>query len=133
MNFLLDTRTLLWSQQNPNKLSRTVRHHIESPLNEIFYSPINIWEIAIKYKSGKLDLGGYKPEDFLAAIEGGAYFNCLELLAGSVATSYQLPLSDHRDPFDRMLVWEALQHDMVLLSADSSLAAYKPEGLQLIT
>ena len=131
MEFLLDTHTLLWSQMTPLKLSRTVRKILEDPYNEVHYSPLSIWEIAIKYQKGKLDLAGRTPDEFLDAIDADDDFRYLELLPGSVATSYQLPRR-YKDPFDHMLVWESLQHDLVFLSDDESLRAYEQDGLRII-
>jgi PIN domain nuclease of toxin-antitoxin system len=96
------------------------------------YSPLNIWEIVTKYQKGKLDLAGRKPDDFLDMIEMGEDFRYLELLPGSVATSYQLPRR-HKDPFDHLLAWESLQHDLVLLSDDESLRSYEQDGLRIIS
>ena len=132
MEFLLDTHTLLWSQVAPRKLSRTVRKILEDPYNEVFYSPLSIWEIAIKFQKGKLSLAGRKPDEFLDMIEIDEDFRYLELLPGSVATSYQLP-QRHTDLFDRMLAWEAMQHDFILLSSDESLRAYEQDGLRIIS
>ena len=132
MEFLLDTHILLWSQVAPRKLSRTARKILEDPHNEIFYSPLSIWEIAIKFQKGKLSLAGRKPDEFLDMIEAGEDFRYLELLPGSVATSYQLPRR-HTDLFDRMLAWEAMQHDFILLSSDESLRAYEQDGLRIIS
>ena len=131
MNFLLDTNALLWSQQNPQKLSRKIRSYLEDSYSEVYYSPISIWEIAIKYAAGKLSLGGLTPSQFLDYLEEESALSCLELLSGTLATSYMLPLY-HRDPFDRMIIWEALQHDLVLVSSDNSFSTYRQEGLRLI-
>jgi len=131
MEFLLDTHTLIWSQLDPSLLSKRTRKIIEDPYNDIFFSPINMWEIATKYSVKKNFMSGLTPIAFLDAIEKTGEFEYLEFLPGSAASSYELPMY-HRDPFDRMLVWEALQHDYILLSSDSELDAYKSEGLRLI-
>ncbi|MCL2680523.1 MAG: type II toxin-antitoxin system VapC family toxin [Coriobacteriia bacterium] len=132
MDFLLDTNILLWSQLSPRKLSATVQRHLKDPYNRVYYSPINIWEIAIKYSRGKLSLGGRTPDQFFDAIDSENQFDCLELLPGSLATSYQLPLR-HTDAFDRILIWEAVQHDLIFLSSDKALQAYEQDGLRLVT
>ena len=131
MDFLLDTNILLWSRLSARKLSRRVRQHLENPYNTVYYSPLSMWEIAIKYGVGKLSLNGKTPEQFFDVIEKEDQFDYLELLPSSLVSSYQLP-HRHHDPFDRMLVWEALQHDLVLLSADETLRDYEQDGLQLV-
>jgi len=131
MDFLLDTNQLLWSQLSPGKVSDSVLRVIEDPYNNIYFSTISIWEIAIKFSNRKLELGGRTPEKFLDALEDAAMLISLELSPGIVARSHQLPFR-HRDPFDRMLIWEALEHDMTLLSSDKSFESYRSEGLRLI-
>ena len=134
MDYLLDTNALLWLQSNPKMLSRKALKLLEDPYSELFYSPISIWEIVMKFSSGGAQLlEGVTPDDFLDAIDADGY-QCLDLLSGSVATSYKLPFyKEHRDPFDRMLVWEALQHDLVLVSADQQFKLYEKEGLRLVS
>jgi len=131
MEFLLDTNILLWWQLSPKKLSRKIYAHIEDPWNIMYYSPVSLWEIATKYGTGKLPLNERTPEQFLDKLEADNMFDCLELLPGTLVTSYQLPMR-HRDPFDRMLVWEALQHDLILVTADETLRAYEQDGLRLM-
>jgi len=132
MEFLLDTHALLWWKLSPRKLSRKAYRYIQDPYNKVYYSPINMWEIAIKYGQDKLPLGGQTPDQFFDALENEGQFDCLELLPGTLVTSYQLPRR-HSDMFDHILVWEALQHDLVLISADKSLQAFEQDGLRLIT
>ena len=132
MEFLLDTHTLLWWYTNQSKLSRATYKIIEDPYNDIYYSPLNLWEVVLKYQKGKLNLADRKPDEFLDMIEADEDFRYLELLPGSVATSYQLP-QRHTDLFDRMLAWEAMQHDFILLSSDESLRLYEQDGLRIIS
>jgi PIN domain nuclease of toxin-antitoxin system len=132
MEFLVDTHTLIWWHTSPEKLSKRTYKFIEDYYNRIFYSPLSFWEISVKYHAGKLSLGQLKPDDFLDCVEQEQAFECLEAFPATLATGYQLP-GRHGDPFDRMLVWEAIQHDLILLSVDKTLASYEQDGLRLVT
>jgi PIN domain nuclease of toxin-antitoxin system len=131
MDCLVDTHILIWSFFAPKRLSRQFKEALLDQNNTIYYSPVSLWEIAIKFGVGKLKLGHLAPEVFLDRLDE-SFFTCLELLNGTLIASYQLPMH-HRDPFDRTLVWEALQHDLTLLTADESLRAYQSEGLRLLS
>jgi PIN domain nuclease of toxin-antitoxin system len=130
VDFLLDTNILLWWYRDQKKLSRKMQKVLENPYNDIYFSALNLWEIPQKYQRGKLDLGGRTPEEFLDVIEVDQGFKRLDLLPGTTATSYQLPVR-HKDPFDRMIAWEAIQHDYILLSSDESMRLYEQDGLRL--
>ena len=132
MNYLLDTHILLWLRLSPEKLSPEQKKIIESSENEKFVSSISQWEVSLKYALGKLELGSHTPDEFLA----GIYKIGLKDITPSSeqwSTYYLLPkIKDHRDPFDRMIIWLAIQSGMTLLSSDSKFDAYKPHGLSVI-
>ncbi|MCL2402636.1 MAG: type II toxin-antitoxin system VapC family toxin [Coriobacteriia bacterium] len=127
----MDTNVLIWWHLSPRKLSHKVRRILEDPYNTVYFSPLNMWEISIKYQLGRLPLGGKNPEEFFDAIDLDDNFLCLNLLPGTLVTSFNLPLR-HSDMFDNMLVWESLQHDLVLLTADETLRIYEQDGLRLV-
>jgi PIN domain nuclease of toxin-antitoxin system len=77
-----------------------------------------------------LNIGGLKPEEFYKEVKA-SFFQCLPLDESSIITSYQLPMY-HKDPFDRALVWEAIQKSLVLLSTDSFSDSYINDGLMVI-
>jgi PIN domain nuclease of toxin-antitoxin system len=132
VNYLLDTHILLWLRLSPEKLSPEHKKIIESSENEKFVSSISHWEISLKYALGKLELGSHTPDEFLA----GIYKIGLKDITPSSkqwSTYYLLPkIKDHKDPFDRMIIWLAIQSDMTLLSSDSMFGEYKPHGLSVI-
>jgi len=130
MDYLLDTCTIIWMLTDPKKLSAQTRKIILDNGVDIFYSPISMWEIALKYSTGKLDLRGGTPDDLMAALDDEP-FDCLDVFPGIWAQSYELPRL-HSDPFDHLLVWEALTNDLTFLSADKKLRAYESEGLRII-
>jgi len=131
MNYLVDTHILLWAFIEPKRLHRRISEILTDRANNIYYSPVNLWEISIKYGIKKLELKGITPEDFFNELSD-SFFLCKEINPGNMATNYLLPMH-HRDPFDRFIIWEAIKNGFTLLSADNSLEPYRKEGLQIIT
>lgn len=119
MRVLLDTHLLLWALSDPSRLSKTVRRQIED--NHVFASAASIWEISIKSALGNLKADA---NEVLEAIEP-AGFSILCISGLHAAKVGRLP-SVHRDPFDRMLVAQALIEPMILLTNDRVLASYGP-------
>lgn len=118
MRVLLDTHVLLWALADDTRLSRDARKLIESA-TEVYVSSASYWEMAIKIGLGKLHVS--LPEIRLAAQNSG--FN--ELPVSGEHTEALLKLADHhRDPFDRMLVAQAISEPMRLLTADVQVAKY---------
>lgn len=96
-----------------------------------YVSKINFWEIALKYSIGKLKLEGTTPEEILnASRESG--FKTLDIAEDDIVTSHLLPfIAKHRDSFDRLIVWQCIRKDMVLVTADIRLRGYEPHGLKI--
>jgi len=118
---LLDTHVLLWALDTPERLATEIREQMESPHNEVLFSAASIWEIAIKCALGKASFP-YSPDE----IADGARktgFTELPVTAAHGAKVVSLPLH-HRDPFDRLLVAQALSTPATLLTADAALTAY---------
>ncbi|SMO59337.1 type II toxin-antitoxin system VapC family toxin [Gracilimonas mengyeensis] len=131
MNFLLDTHTLIWSILDTHKLSSKSHKIIEDPKNLILVSAVNFWEISLKYSLGKLVLDGIKPDDFpKLAVDSG--FELIGLTANETSSYHYLRGEWHRDPFDRMLIWQAIQRDLILISNDEDVKKYEEEGLKTI-
>jgi len=118
MRLLIDTQIFIWSVMDSEKLSPRARQ-IMLDADEVFVSAASIWEIAIKVKIGKLE---GDPHEFVDAISGSG-FRELSISAHHAATLHELPLY-HRDPFDRMLIAQALSEPLRLLTADGMLAQY---------
>src|SRR5438874_676644 len=122
MKLLLDTHTFLWFiMGNPN-LSAKARAAIESITNEKYVSVASVWEIAIKVSVGKLSLSA----PFSSLIPEQLSANGFELLNLEVAHAsalIRLPFH-HRDPFDRLLIAQAMVEQMQIVSVDSAFDAY---------
>lgn len=131
MIVLLDTHCFLWAAIDPEKLPGKAREVIADPAHEIQVSTVSFWEISIKFALGKLDLTGCAPDDLVVvAREMG-----LAIVAPSVeemASFYRLPKLAHKDPFDRLLIWQCLQRDWTLISRDGAFGEYRELGLKTL-
>ncbi|MET0592192.1 MAG: type II toxin-antitoxin system VapC family toxin [Polyangiaceae bacterium] len=118
MNLLLDTHVLLWCLGAPERLQRETRRKIEKPDTVVFVSAASAWEIEMKRSLGKLKA----PSDLEEQLQEKR-FTELPIRLRHVQSLRSLP-SLHRDPFDRMLVAQAVAENLVLVTADEKLRAY---------
>ena len=119
MRFLLDSHSLLWALGEPEKLSPKTRKVIEQSANRILVSTVTLWELSIKVNIGKLDI----PEHFFEELEP-AGFEILQFKQEHLVEYRKLPLKDHRDPFDRLLVSQAIYEQLTLVTKDEQLNQY---------
>jgi PIN domain nuclease of toxin-antitoxin system len=124
---LLDTHVLLWVLTDSSKLSPTAATAYRNPGHELYISAASLWEIGIKVSLGKLILQNDWPPIIGNELERNG-IRWLPIEMAHCATVATLPFH-HRDPFDRLLVAQALHEGMTLLSADATLAAYGVEVL----
>lgn len=121
MNLLLDTHLLLWAAGEPARLSTTAQRLIRNPDNQLFFSAASLWEIAIKRNIGRADFQ-VDPRLLRRGLLENDYG---ELPIGSdhaIAVD-RLPLL-HKDPFDRILIAQAMVEGITFLSADPFVAQY---------
>jgi PIN domain nuclease of toxin-antitoxin system len=131
MNCLLDTHTFLWAVFAPEKLSTSAKEKICAPENRICVSTISFWEISLKFALGKIELENCKPDD-LPDIAAQMQVEIIQPTAEESASFYQLPKVMHKDPFDRMIIWQAIQQSLVLISKDSEFPEYQAFGLKVL-
>jgi PIN domain nuclease of toxin-antitoxin system len=131
MKYLLDTHVLLWALFEPARISSRARKTIENPENDVRVSTLSFWEVALKYQVGKLELKNCVPDDLPTQIERMG-IEILPMNAVLLASSYRLPLDAHKDPFDRLLAWQAIQQNMVLITKDATLEGYRSAGLKTL-
>lgn len=131
MNLLLDTHTLLWALSKPELLSSKARDALEAPENDILASSISLWEISLKFSLGKLTLTSITPTELPDVIEQTG-FKLIEPTVEEYAGFYQLPRTSHKDPFDRMLIWQAIQGGFTLVTKDGQLDDYIAIGLKTL-
>jgi PIN domain nuclease of toxin-antitoxin system len=131
VKYLLDTHSFLWSVAAPEKLSPTAASAIAESTHQIYVSPVSLWEVSMKYALGKLDMQGKCPDDLPTALRA-LDFELWPLTPEVAASFHQLPREEHKDPFDRMLAWQAIQGTLILISKDAHLAVYARYGLKLL-
>ncbi|MBA3610415.1 MAG: type II toxin-antitoxin system VapC family toxin [Rubrobacter sp.] len=127
MRVLLDTHAFLWWISGSPKLSEAARETIADERNDLLFSVVSGWEISIKVGVGKLDLPE-TPRDF---VTGQVLLNDLRVLTVSLDHAlrvYDLP-NHHRDPFDRLIVAQALSEGVPVLTADPLVARYSVETI----
>lgn len=117
MRVLLDTHMLLWALGSPSKLPAAARKLIDDA--NVYVSAATIWEVSIKAALGKLSAD---PREVLAALEPAGFLE-LPVTGAHAARVVDLP-AIHRDPFDRLLIAQALTEPMRLLTNDAALADY---------
>ena len=120
MKLLLDTHILLWVMRDADELTARARDLIDDA-DEVYVSTISLWEAAIKASVGKLPIGPDRVES--GALRAG--FLPLHVTWAHALTLQHLPLH-HRDPFDRMLVAQAISEPMHFMTHDAGLARYTP-------
>lgn len=130
MNYLLDTHVLLWAIFDSGKLSPRIKSLLLNPENTIYVSLISFWEISLKYSLGKLELDDIMP-DAIPGFSREAGFKTLALSEDDVASFYNLPRLAHKDPFDRLIIWQAINNDLTLISKDEKLSDYEEFGLTI--
>jgi PIN domain nuclease of toxin-antitoxin system len=122
MRILLDTHIFLWFISGDTRLLKDVRDAIRDPDNEVYLSSVSIWEAIVKYQLGKLPLPEL-PETYLPKQRDLHQISSLALDESSVVQLAKLP-SLHRDPFDRMLICQALQNGLTIATVDATVRTY---------
>lgn len=122
MKVLLDTCTFLWIVIGAEELSDRAREIYRSPENEVFLSAVSTWEIAVKHGLGRLPLPE-APETYVPSLRQRHGIGPLPLSEEATLHLGRLPPL-HRDPFDRMLVCQAIVEGLVLLTPDESITRY---------
>ena len=122
MRLLLDTHAFIWWVNGSERLPRRARRAIDSAANVVFVSAASAWEITTKYHRGRLDEAVALAPDVPGAI-ADQDFEELPITVADAARAGALP-GPHRDPFDRMLIAQALSRDLVLISNDAAFDRY---------
>ncbi len=130
MTYLLDTHYMLWAIADTKKISKKVKNIITDPINQIIVSTISFWEVSLKSSLGKLELSGFSPEE-LPEICLQIGFDIKTLSPEDSSTYHKLRATYHKDPFDRMLIWQAIQNVYTFISEDEQVKKYKSEGLKV--
>ena len=122
MKLLLDTQLLLWAAGQPERLSSRARKQLNDPDNELLFSAASLWEITIKTTLGRDDFR-VEPRVLRRGLLDNGYAELPITSEHAVNVDALPPL--HKDPFDRLLVAQALVEGITLLTADAQLARYR--------
>ena len=122
MKFLLDTCAFLWFMEDSPVLTKAARKAIIDPSNEVYLSAVSGWEIGRKYAKGDLQLPK-RPEILLPEMRERTNITSLPLSEIEAISAEKLPLI-HKDPFDRMLIAQAMLNGMTLISSDDVFGSY---------
>ena len=123
--FLLDTHVILWCLTNDKKLPKYIFEKIINPDNKVFVSTVSAWEIVIKKSLGKLEC----PDDIESVIEENG-FDWLSITVKDVLKIQELP-DLHKDPFDRLLIAQALCSQLTLITSDEKICQYPGNYLKI--
>jgi len=122
VKLLLDTQILLWAAGKPDRLSAAARKQLKDPGNELLFSAASIWEITIKSSLGRGDFR-VEPRVLRRGLLDNGYSELP--ITSEHAVNVEGLAQVHKDPFDRMLLAQALTEGLTLLTSDSRLARYK--------
>jgi PIN domain nuclease of toxin-antitoxin system len=132
MIYLLDTHTFIWAALKTNNLGKNGKKIISDSNNEICVSTVSFWEISLKTCLKKFSFENIDIKDFPQRAKD-MDFAIINLKEDEAISLHKLPLKkNHKDPFDRMLICQAITRNMTLISKDSLFEQYKNDGLKLI-
>jgi PIN domain nuclease of toxin-antitoxin system len=128
IRLLLDTQVFLWYITADPKLPESFWAATQDASNDVFLSSISVWEAVIKHGLGKLSLPAL-PATYLPQQRTAHGIAALPVDEGAMAHLAELP-PIHRDPFDRLLIAQAMQHELTLMTVDQLFSAYPVQLLQ---
>ena len=131
--YLLDSNAFIWAKSSPQTLRQEARQIIQDPENTLFVSVAGLWELADKASKGKLPQFAAIMNRIPGALELAlqeSNFQAMPVELAHIAHAYRLPLH-HRDPFDRLMIAQALAENMTFISRDGIFHRYS--GLKLLT
>ena len=131
MKYLLDTHVLLWALTGDSRAD-SVKSEIVSSLNEVYFSSVSIWEIAIKHSIGKLAIAPSKVIEYANRQRLSELVMNSRHAAGVAKLNYPDDIPPHKDPFDNMLISQAKSEGLTLLTADTKIAVYNEPCIRLI-
>ena len=127
MRLLLDTCALLWLTAEPNNLSSDAIEAIEHPGAKIHVSDASVWELCLKWQSGKIQLP-QPPRTWIEAQRNIWLFDSVQIEKEHLYRTSELP-THHRDPFDRMLVAQAIEERLQIITPDAEIKKYPVAGI----
>jgi PIN domain nuclease of toxin-antitoxin system len=132
MKYLIDSHIGIWMVTQPDLIRSNIKDILLNQENDILISTISFWEVSLKYSLGKLSLNGATPETFKRELESACKASILDLNLKDTISFHRLNAFHHRDPFDRMLIWQAIQNNLTFITDDEHIHQYKDCGLKVI-
>ena len=130
--YLLDTHALIWSIVDDDKLSKPVLKILQDKDNHLFVSAVSFWEIAIKFGKGKLYFEDFQIQDIPDYCKKLG-IEQIPLMPDEAINYSSLPFCEnHKDPFDRMLIYQCIRGNYALVSKDDKMKFYEIDGLECI-
>ena len=130
--YLLDTHALIWAIVDDDKLSKPVLNILQDGDSQLFVSAVSFWEIVIKHGKGKLYFENFYIQnipDYCKTLG----IEQIPLMPAEAINQYNLPFYDnHKDPFDRMLIYQCIIGNYTLISKDEKMNFYEKDGLEFI-
>ncbi len=126
-NYLIDTQCWLWWHIEPERLGQQARECIENGDKTIFFSVVSAWEIVIKHGLNKLKLP-FPPGEYIPKRLASSYMDVLPVHLAHTLYLEKLP-DHHKDPFDRLLVAQAMRENLTLISSDLQLRSYDVDAV----
>ena len=131
MSYILDTHFVLWTLFEPGKIDKDILAILENEDITKLVSAISLWEISLKYSLGKLELFNTNPDEVCQKIVDSG-FEIFSVEDEIFASQYKLPKKErHKDPFDRLLIWQSIQHHLTVITKDDRMVEYVKDGLKL--
>jgi PIN domain nuclease of toxin-antitoxin system len=116
---------------DPDKIDTKKLQILKNPKNKIYLASITFWEISLKFNLGKLELDGLTPDE-LPSLSEKMGLEILQIDQNLMASFYKLPkIETHRDPFDRIIIWECINDNIILVSKDKKFPEYEKFGLKV--
>lgn len=133
MRYVIDTHILLWLLFDTKRVPAKILDVLKDSSNEIYITSISFWEISLKYNLGKLELNGVVPED-LPEMASKMGIEILQIVPSEMASFYQLAkVENHKDPFDRIIIWHCIVHKDTMVSLDGKFGEYEVFGLKILS
>ncbi|MCF8245584.1 MAG: type II toxin-antitoxin system VapC family toxin [Saprospiraceae bacterium] len=123
MNILVDKQAIIWYAENNPALTSNARQALDDASNSCYLSMASFWEMSIKINLGKLNIKGLSLDEFMQEVEYHG-FTTLEISKAHILKNGLLSLH-HRDPFDRLLIAQALVEDWHIITSDDAFDAYE--------
>lgn len=123
MGYLLDTHIVIWLIYQPEKITHEIERILLDRRVPVYFSVVNLWEVAIKARLGKFDIEGINTNELYQTLKRDLYSE-LPVLSKHCVVLENLPLT-HTDPFDRLLISQAMAENLTLITYDGKILQYE--------